>query len=107
MPFQPIGSILSRAIRKAGITEQVTAAQVLEETKKTLQRLWGEEKAAWIEPLSFREGLLRVRSLSAAATQEWKMTEIRILNEVNRVLGSRIVQRTSVATGTSSGAERL
>ena len=95
MAFEPIRSILPQAIRSAGLNEQVTAARVVEVTAQTLIRLWGEERAALIEIISFREGTVKIRSRSGVAIQTLKTEESSFINAVNRVLGARVVRRLS------------
>ena len=93
MSFQPIRKILPQAIQSAGIQRQVTAARVMEEAQAALRRLWGEERAAYARPVSFKEGVLKIAALAPAASQELKLISVRLQNEVNRVLGSKIVHQ--------------
>ena len=93
MSFQPIKRILPKAMQDAGIQRQVTSARVLEEAKLAVIRLWGEEKAAYIHAVSFGEGTLKLQALAPAALQELKMWETRLLNEVNRALGSKTIHK--------------
>lgn len=96
MPFEPVSRILPKAIQKAGISRQVTAARVLEEWATVLKQLWGEEKAAHIEGVSLANGTLKLRSRSGVAAQELKIWEARLVNQLNRELGSRIVEKLDV-----------
>jgi hypothetical protein len=91
MAFQPIRSLLPQAIRQAGIDEQVSSVRILTLAKETLQKFWGEEKAAYVEWVSFKDGVLRVRCQAPAAKQELKVWEVRLLNELNHALGGRRV----------------
>lgn len=91
MPFEPIRRILPQAIQSAGISRQVTSARVIEEAGQALVRLWGEEKAAYIQIISFQEGILKCKALAPVAMQELKVWEVRFQNEINRVLGSRAI----------------
>ncbi|MBP6944548.1 DUF721 domain-containing protein [Patescibacteria group bacterium] len=93
MSLEPIRRFLPRAIQTAGIAEQVTAARVLFEAKQSLVRLWGEEKAAYVEMVSFAEGTLKIASRAGAALQELKMQTVRFQNDVNRVLGGKVVKK--------------
>ena len=91
MAFQPIRRILPEAIRQAGIDEQVSSVRILSLTKETVERFWGREKAAYIEWISWKDGVIRIKTLSPVALQEMRMWEVRILNEVNRLIGSKKV----------------
>jgi hypothetical protein len=93
MSFEPIRRILPKAIAGAGIVEQVTAARVVAEAGRALTRLWGEEKAAYVDVVSFRDGQLKLRIGSSVARQELRVWETRLINEVNRLLGRRTVFR--------------
>lgn len=66
---------------------------MLESAATVLRALWGEKKAAYITPVSFAEGVLKLASSSASALQQLRVDETRILNEVNRQLGARSVMR--------------
>lgn len=91
MAFQPIRRILPDSIRKAGIDEQMSSVRVIQVAQSTLEKLWGEEKANYIEWVSFKEGTLKIRSHAPAALQELRLWEVRLLNELNRTLGMKKV----------------
>lgn len=93
MSLEPIRRFLPRALQTAGIADKVTAARVLLEAKQALIRLWGEEKAAYVDMVSFAEGALKVRSSAGAAIQELKMNAVRFQNEINRALGTKVVKK--------------
>jgi hypothetical protein len=86
MAFQPIRRILPEAIRQAGIDEQVSSVRILTLAQSLLEKLWGPEKAAYIEWISYKDGVLRIRSQAAAALQELRIWEVRLVNEINREL---------------------
>lgn len=92
MPLEPIRRILPQAVRSAGISEQVNAARVLHEAHQVVVRLWGEEKAPYIQGISFKEGVLKMGSSAPAALQEIKLQGVRVQNEINRGLGAKIVK---------------
>jgi hypothetical protein len=96
--MQSIRSILPKAIQEAGIAEQVTSVRVLEVAKEAIRRLWGEEKASFVEPQSFVGGVLKVRAVSGPAVQELKMAETAFKNEVNRTLGRKVVNELRVVS---------
>lgn len=91
MSFEPIKRILPSALRSAGISKQIEAVRVLSVAQETMVALWGEEKAVYIECVSFAAGELKVRALAPAALQELKVWEVRIRNEINRALGSKVI----------------
>lgn len=91
MSFLPIRKIIPKALQDAGITRQVTSVRVLEESSAVLRRLWGEEKASFVQPVSFGEGVLKLSTRAPAAMQELRVWEVRLQNEINRSLGSRVI----------------
>lgn len=93
MAFQSIRRILPQAVQKAGWSEPVTAVRVLEEAKASLARLWGDERAAFVVPLSFHAGTLKLQARAPSAMQELRLAETRLQNEINRALGEKKVIR--------------
>lgn len=93
MALEPIRRLIPGAIRSAGISNQATAARAMYEAQQAILRLWGEEKAAYVHIVSFAEGALKIRSHSGAALQELTMQRVHIQNEINRALGTKIVNR--------------
>ena len=93
MAFQSIRRIIPQAIQKAGIDSEVSAARVLDEAKNALVRIWGEERAAYVEPSSFKDGDLRLTIRSASAAQMFRTIESQVRNEVNRAIGQQRVRR--------------
>jgi hypothetical protein len=91
MAFQSIKRILPGAIREVGLEEQVTSVQVLQTAQTVLLRYWGEERASLVSMRSFAQGVLKLETNVPAAAQELKVMEVRLLNEINRILGAKKV----------------
>lgn len=89
MAFQSIRRLLPNAIQSAGLNEPVTTVRVLEEARLALIRLWGEERAAFVTPLSFQTGVLKLQVRAPSALQELRLMETRLQNEINRALGEK------------------
>lgn len=96
MSFQPIKKLIPLSIRSHGLSKQVNARQALETAVAVIKSMWGEEKAGYLSPVSFKEGILKMESVSAVAMQQFKVDEIKILNEVNRRIGERLVLKMEV-----------
>jgi hypothetical protein len=94
--FQPIRRILPGSIRDAGLESQITAVRILDEAKATLNRLWGEECAAYVEPTSYTEGVLTVDVRSASAAHTITASSVRWMNEINRGIGFKKVDKIRV-----------
>lgn len=91
MGFEPLKRLLPSVVRSHGIAKQVEARQVLERSLIVLRALWGEERAKGITAISFKEGALKFESVSAPALQQLRVDQTKILNALNRDLGSKVV----------------
>ncbi len=91
MSFEPIKRILPQSIRSAGISKQIEAVRVLSVAQDTVKALWGDERASFVECVSFANGELKIRARAPAALQELRIWDVRIRNEINRALGSKII----------------
>lgn len=96
MAFQSIRRILPKAIQKAGIDSQVSAARVIDDACKSIIRLWGEERASFVEPVSFHDGTLNVIVRSASAAHALRTMQSQWVNEINRTLGQQRVKKIRV-----------
>jgi len=71
-------------------------ARIFEIARLVLDKVWGPERAAYVAPLSFREGTLKLETTSPSAMQQLKLDEPRLKNEINRQLGSLVVRSMEV-----------
>lgn len=91
MSFEPLRSILKRSATVSPISSELKIAQAFEAFDLVMARLWGEEKARLVRPVSFKEGRLKVETVSPGAKQQIALDAIRLKNEINRYLGGQIV----------------
>ena len=91
--FQSIKRIVPGVLNSHGIRGQLEARQILDEARKAMLGLWGEERAAHCEMMSFSEGVLTIKILSAPALQSLRLDQVRFMNELNRKLGAQRVLR--------------
>ncbi|MBU1033061.1 MAG: DUF721 domain-containing protein [Patescibacteria group bacterium] len=91
--MQPLKKILPNFAKSHGIANQLRIRKVLEVVEKVLIGLWGAERAAYITPLSFVDGCLKLEATSAAAMQQFQVEQTRFINEINRQLGGMYVKK--------------
>jgi len=91
MGFEPMKRILPSVMQTHGIVKEVQSRQVVERAIVVLRALWGEEKVRGVEAISFRDGILKMESASAPALQQLKIDQVKIVNALNRDLGSKAV----------------
>ncbi len=96
MPFHSIKKILPSVLAGRPFTRQLEASQVLEHAAAAVLGVWGEERARFVNPVSFADGTLKFESTSAVAMQQFRVDEVRMMNEINRRCGSRRVTRIEV-----------
>ena len=91
MALESIKKLIPTSLKHAGWKPQIDAMMILEMASKILEGLWGSEKAKHIKFISIKNGCLKAGSLSGVATQELKLMEVRLKNEINRALGAKKV----------------
>jgi hypothetical protein len=85
--------IIPATLKRLGIDATVSATRVLEESKTALIRIWGEDRAAFVEMVSFADGELVIHVTSSSALAMLRTVTVPWINEINRVLGERRVLR--------------
>lgn len=95
MSFEPLRHILSRNIRSSPASTDLQVARVLDAAQTVVAKIWGDDRAQYVRPLSFREGTLKFETISPAAKQELQLDAIRLKNEINRQLGGQVVKNIS------------
>ncbi len=96
MSFDSLRHILSAKTVSDPRLHDLQIARIFSVTQLVLNKVWGEERAAYVKPLSFREGTLKLETTSPAAKQQLKLDEVRLKNEINRQLGSQAIRAIAV-----------
>ncbi len=87
-------NILAQKMRSsAPQSSELRIARIFEAWGRILGKLWGEERAALVTLVSFKDGVLKASTTSPAAKQQLGLEQTRLLNEVNRQLGEKAVQK--------------
>lgn len=90
-------NILAQRMQAATpLSAELRIARIFEAWNRILAKLWGEERAAFITIISFKDGVLKVSTSAPAAKQQLQLEQIKLINEVNRQLGAKAVIRLSV-----------
>lgn len=91
MTFEPLKRILNRAVSASPVSSELKIARVFRTFQLVLRRLWDEDRAALVTPVSFKEGALKLETASPAAKQQLALDRQRLQNEINRQLGELLV----------------
>jgi len=92
MGFESLRHIVTRTVRNPKTAHDLQVARIFDATKVVLSKLWGEERAAYITVVSFKEGALKCETSSPSAKQLFGTDVPRLRNEINRQLGDGIVK---------------
>lgn len=98
MPFDSLRHILTKTTAADPRLRDLEIARIFDLSNKVLRGFWGEQRAAFIRPISFREGALKFEVTSPAAQQQLKLDEARIKNEINRQVGRLAVRSIAVVS---------
>jgi hypothetical protein len=98
MSFEPLKRILVQSMKSAPISKEIGIARVFEAFQNVMQIRWGDERAAFLAPVSFKEGVLKIESRSPAAIQEFRLVETMVKNEINRQMGEVCVGRIQIVS---------
>ena len=86
-------NILAQKMRTATPqSAELRIARVFEAWGRIIGKLWGDERAALVAPVSFKDGVLKLSTTSPAAKQQLGLEKVRLMNEINRQLGDKAVQ---------------
>lgn len=88
-----IRKALQKSIQKAGLGRQMDAFGVIEAFKKAAQEVLPPELCQEIEPISFKNGALKVRSTHPAWAMQLKSHEKELLAKLDEMLEKSAVDR--------------
>lgn len=88
MGFEPLKRILHRSLSSSSSRNAIEVARIFFIWDEVLREQWGKEKAAYVHPVSFREGVLKVTTASSAAKHMLEIDKNRLKQDVNRRIGS-------------------
>lgn len=83
MSFLPLKDLLPRAVRTAGIGDQVQAARALETARRVMAEFLPPEAMAGVQPLRLQHGTLTVQVPSSAVAQELSLRQGELLRRLN------------------------
>ena len=92
MSFESLRHIVTRTVRHSQTTKDLQVARVFECARVVLHKLWGEERAQFVTPISLVEGALKFEVTAPAAKQQMTLDLPRLKNEMNRQLGDQVVK---------------
>ena len=83
------------------LRDDFQVARIFAEVENVLLLLWGPERSKYMKPLSFKEGTLKLQTTAPVAVQQLKVDRVRIMNELNRRLGARVIRDLRAEVGSA------
>lgn len=93
MPFESIGNILNKSIKKKSFSRGVKAALVIEKFHKVIKNIWGKNILEQVKALYLKDKKLTIACVSSVAAQEIRLRESEILEELNKEFGQGAVEK--------------
>lgn len=93
MAFVGLKPFLNQAVNRAGIDENIKAANVCNIWDKVIGEKFGKGFNAKVKAIKFKDGALEVRAASSAFAQELELSKQEIIDEINRKEGQNILFR--------------
>lgn len=96
MTFRPLRDLLRGQIQKQGMSNAITASQVLEVARTVLPQTLGSQSARYCQPAIFKNGVLHIKIANAVAAQEVFMQNSVLVAALNKALGQELVQAITI-----------
>jgi len=93
-----IKSLLKKSIKRAGADDKINEIQVIKIFNKLAKELLPNNLRMQIKPVYYKEGILSVASLSAAAAEEILCYSKKIIKEINNKLGQETIKNIKYIT---------
>ncbi len=90
--FQDIGSLLPKAIKKAGIDRGVEASRVQRVFSQIVGQILPSDLAKKVKPLYVKNKVLIVAALSSVVAEELRFQQDKIIANINKKLGKEVVK---------------
>ncbi|MDD5109799.1 MAG: DUF721 domain-containing protein [Patescibacteria group bacterium] len=90
MAFLSLKDLLPKAIRSAGIAEQVQAARILDASQAIIRQLLPPVVSRQVTPLRISHGVLVLQVASSAIAQELRFRENAILRQLGEQFPGRV-----------------
>ncbi len=91
--FKKIKDIIPSSLSRYGLDRQAQASFVCFIFKEAIKEKWGEEVSKNIQPLSFKNGVLRIKVSDSIMASEIQLNQFEITNKINKKIGKDIVKR--------------
>lgn len=91
--FKHIKNILPSSLSRYGIDRQAQAAFVCFLFEKIIKEELGGEVHKNCQPLSFKNGILKIQVKNSVLASEIQLNQSKIINKINKEIGKEVVRR--------------
>ena len=91
--FEPIANILNRRKREFSFKDEIRALDVFRAWQEAIEEIFNKEISQKCEPVSFKDGLLKIKAENSVLIQELQLRRDEIKNTINRKLKQNLVQK--------------
>jgi len=84
--FEPIASIVKRRKKKFSFSQEINAIGVLEVWNKVIEDIFNKDIKEKCKPLSFKQGVLKIKVENSVLSQELQLRRSEIKNIINKRL---------------------
>ncbi len=92
MSFIDLKNLLPQSLARNRIKPQVEASNVLVESKKIIEQVWGKEVANLIEPKYVKEMVLYISCNSPTAANALSLAKKKLVEEINKVCKEKLIK---------------
>ncbi len=92
MTFIDIKDLLKSSLARNQIKPQVEAVNVLDETRKIIEQVWGLEVVKFVEPKYVKEMTLYIQCNSAPAANALNLAKKKLAEEINKNCGETLIK---------------
>ncbi|MFC1663120.1 DciA family protein [Patescibacteria group bacterium] len=86
-------SLLGRAIRRAGITDQVAGFQAMSAYSSVIKEVLGDEAVKQTSPKHLKQGTLTIGVKGSVLANEIRLNQEKIIKKINQKLSSTLVKQ--------------
>jgi len=88
-----IKNILPKSLKKAGLTQKVAAALVVESFSEVADDLLGKKISGRVQALYLKDKILTIACLSSVVAQELQLNQNKVINRINKKFDEKMVEK--------------
>ena len=91
--MEGIKNILSKTVKKSGISRQVQASMVVEAFSEVVAEILGKQVSKKVKAMYLKDNILTIACLSSVLAQEVQLNQRKIINKINKKFDKTVVEK--------------